>query len=120
MGTRQGTSQDLDTAVVIYHEYGGTRMICTGYYKYVYRHAGPDELSELKADPQECHCLIGDELHAGVLSQLHQRLVRWFQDPSHAAYDGFSRPVTGLGQNSPVRTPLTDEERYERVKTATP
>ncbi len=53
-------------------------MCRTRDYKYVRRLYEPDELYDLRADPQELHNRIADPALAGVLAQLKERMLTFF------------------------------------------
>ncbi|HDS74235.1 MAG TPA: DUF4976 domain-containing protein, partial [Firmicutes bacterium] len=66
-------------AVVVYDEYGPTRMIRTREWKYVHRYQyGPHELYNLKDDPDERVNLIDADGMSGVARDLRARLAEWF------------------------------------------
>jgi choline-sulfatase len=89
--------------VVIYDEYGSTRMIRTERWKYVHRHPdGPHELWDLANDPDERCNLIGDPSQASQVEALRRRLAEWFARYVRPEVDGLSQQVTGLGQLRPV------------------
>ena len=89
--------------VVIFDEYGGTRMIRTESWKYVHRYPdGPDELYDLENDPDERANLVDDGGYAGRRRSLRVELEHWFDRYADPDRDGRSRPVTGLGQLRPV------------------
>ena len=98
--------------VVVYDEYGGTRMIRTRTHKLVVRHAGPDELFDLVADPDERDNRVGDPVHQGVEDELRARLGAWFADHSTALHDAFTAPVEGFGQDQPVWAAVDVSSRY--------
>lgn len=100
-------------AIVVFDEYGGTRMIRTETHKYVSRFGdAPDELYDLNADPTESRSLHADPAHSELRKELHARLEQWFSAHSDPGYDAFARPVAGRGQDSPVWTAQTDGQRY--------
>lgn len=101
------------TSIVIFDEYGGTRMIRTESHKYVVRYGdAPCELYDLIADPQESVNLFGNETFSAIQNELAEQLHAWFAKHSQREYDGFARPVTGMGQNSPTWSNDTDSQRY--------
>ena len=88
-----------DGAVVIYDEYGPTRMIRTREWKYIHRYPyGPDELYHLTEDPDENENLIECEECAGIADDMYGRLNRWFHTYADPAMDGAREGVTGYGQ----------------------
>jgi len=89
--------------VVIYDEYGNTRMIRTARWKYVERGpAGPNELWDLIRDPDERRNLIDDPAQAERIATLQARLADWFARYVRPELDGMAQDVTGLGQLRPV------------------
>ncbi len=89
--------------VVIFDEYGGTRMIRTESWKYVHRYTeGPNELYDLENDPDERANLADDAGYAGRCRSLRGELEGWFERYADPERDGRLRPVTGLGQLRPV------------------
>ena len=117
-----GSPEEWDAAgkdsIVIFDEYGGTRMIRTTTHKYVWRHGdAPGELYDLISDPGELSNEFDNPAFTALKEQLHGELVAWFRDHSEPQYDGFARPVTGLGQNSPVWTADEDADRYASPET---
>ncbi len=89
--------------VVIFDEYGGTRMIRTESWKYVHRYPeGPNELYDLENDPDERANLADDAGYAGRCRSLRGELEGWFERYADPERDGRLRPVTGLGQLRPV------------------
>lgn len=118
-----GAPEEWDAAgkdsIVIFDEYGGTRMIRTTTHKYVWRHGdAPGELYDLETDPGELSNEFENQAYAAIGAQLHSQLVEWFRDHAEPQYDGFARPVTGLGQTSPVWTSDGDAQRYVSPATA--
>ena len=101
--------------IVIFDEYGGTRMIRTDAHKLIVRRDGPDEFYNLQQDPEEKNNLIATATAAtpsDVETTLRDRLDEWFQRRSTAEADAFTRPVTGEGQTAPVFSGASDDERY--------
>jgi len=89
--------------VVIYDEYGNTRMIRTARWKYVHRYPdGPHELWDLANDPDERHNLWQEPVHASRMRTLRERMEAWFARYVVAERDGRDLPVNGLGQLRPV------------------
>ena len=54
-------------------------MCRTHDYKYVRRYYERDELYDLRRDPAELHNLIDDAAYAGILGQLRERMLEWYQ-----------------------------------------
>jgi choline-sulfatase len=97
-GILEGRSSGGHDALVVYDEYGPVRMVRTHDWKYVHRYpAGPHELFDLRADPGERTNLV-DNATAGVVTELRNRLERWFRQYVDPACDGIDKGVTGCGQ----------------------
>lgn len=112
-----GDAQLKDVAakesIVIFDEYGGTRMIRTTTHKYVVRFGEePCELYDLTADPYESRNLYGDPRFDALQAELHFQLGRWFGEHSLPEFDGFDKPVSGMGQNSPAWSSDNVAQRY--------
>ena len=89
--------------VVLYDEYGETRMVRTATHKYVQRYPdGPNELWDLVNDPGERHNLIADPGQAPLVRELRALLAAWFARYVNPDIDGLAQGVTGLGQLHPV------------------
>ena len=75
----RGGTVDTSGPVVIYDEYGPVRMIRTQEWKYVYRHAhGPDELFDLRNDPDERENLASEPAHQKQMRDLKAAMDEWF------------------------------------------
>lgn len=85
--------------IVIFDEYGPVRMIRSRDWKYIHRYPyGPDELYNLKNDPDERENLIEDKERTEVLEDMKGMLAEWFFKYADPAFDGTKEPVTGAGQ----------------------
>ena len=85
--------------VVVFDEYGPTRMVRDRRWKYVHRYAyGPHELYDLEADPGEEHNLADDPAARGTLEALKARLDAFFVRYADPARDGSREAVFGSGQ----------------------
>ena len=94
------TGRDL---VVVYAEYGPTRMLRTREWKYVHRYPyGPNELYDLVNDPDERQNRVDDPAHGQRIREMRQQLAEWFARYVDPAMDGASWPVTGYGQRTRV------------------
>ena len=60
-------------------EHSKATMCRTQDFKYVRRLYELDELYDLRADPGELHNLIADPAYAGVLADLRERMLTWYQ-----------------------------------------
>lgn len=96
-----------DREVIVYDEFGPTRMIRTTDWKYVHRYPyGPHELFDLANDPGERVNLLQDERvwssdepdRHHVAEELRQRLEVWFKRFTDPEMDGRVQAVTGRGQ----------------------
>ena len=98
-----GTDDTGRQEVVIYDEYGATRMMRTEEWKYVHRYPeGPHELYDLANDPDERANLAGDPNQAEQIGDLKQRLEEWYERYVVPDRDGRNFAVTGKGQLRPV------------------
>lgn len=98
LGGGEGTGEP----VVIHDEYGGSRMIRRGPWKYVTRYDGPTELYNLDEDPGEVDNLADDPGLADVRDSLLDELEDWFARHETAQHRAFDQPVTGFGQIHPT------------------
>ena len=90
---------DSDRWVVVYDEYGPTRMIRTEEWKYVCRLPyGPDELYHLSVDPEENTNLIDEPEYRPLVDRMYAQMTEWFYRYSDPAMDGAKEGVTGFGQ----------------------
>ena len=85
--------------IVVYGEYGATRMIRTHEWKYIHRatYARP-ELYHLSEDPDENHDLHEAPEYESVRQQMRADLDDWFEAHVNPALDGTHQPVIGTGQ----------------------
>ncbi|MQA06546.1 MAG: sulfatase-like hydrolase/transferase [Streptosporangiales bacterium] len=98
-----GDAGDAREAVVVCHEYGGVRAVRTQEWKYVVRHgAAPDELYDLRDDPDERANLVDDASYRRRVDELDGILHDWFATRVDPRLDAFDRPVSGRGQLQPV------------------
>ncbi|SDS67323.1 sulfatase family protein [Microlunatus soli] len=89
--------------VVVFDEYGASRMLRTREWKYVARRGDePDELYDLITDPGERTNLVAEETHAATVTALAGELTDWFDRYADPARDGSKLEVTGLGQTDPI------------------
>lgn len=85
--------------VVVFDEYGATRMIRTNAWKYVHRYPdGPHELFDLVNDPEERVNLSSDIGQANRVRALHREMDDWFARFTQKDRDGRHRTVSGSGQ----------------------
>ncbi|MCL2479266.1 MAG: sulfatase-like hydrolase/transferase, partial [Treponema sp.] len=85
--------------VIIYDEYGPTRMIRTPEWKYIHRYPfGPNEHYDLTNDPGEEKNLVGENSFASLIHDMRARMENWFLRYADVRVDGTREEVTGLGQ----------------------
>jgi choline-sulfatase len=85
--------------VVVFDEYGPSRMIRTREWKYIHRYPyGPNELYNLANDPDEAHNLIADTSTIETAAQLKSELDQWFDRYADPRLDGTREAVYGKGQ----------------------
>ena len=95
--------------VVVFDEYGGTRMIRTDEWKYVHRYPnGPCEIYDLIHDPDERTNLADDPEYSSKKIHLHREMESWFDRYVEPDVDGKNRPVTGSGQLRPIGSSWDD------------
>ena len=98
-----GETDPGNDAVIIYDEYGPTRMIRTREWKYIHRYPdGPHQLFDLVTDPDERNNRIDDPNQADRIADLRGRLEGWFLRYVHPDKDGVDRGVGGPGQLRPL------------------
>ncbi len=85
--------------VVVFDEYGPTRMIRNREWKYVHRYPyGPHELYDLVNDPDERKNLVGETHYKQRVVELKAHLDSWFMQYVDPQFDGVREAVTGKGQ----------------------
>jgi len=95
-----GEDQIDSKAVVVFDEYGPVRMIRNKTWKYIHRYPyGPNELYDLKNDPEEINNLINDD-YKGIISEMKDKLEKWFIKYAYPEVDGSREGVYGRGQKS--------------------
>jgi arylsulfatase A-like enzyme len=104
-----GTGRD---EVVVYDEYGSTRMVRTEAWKYVHRYSeGPHELYDLVHDADERRNLADDPGQAARIGEQQARLEAWYARFVVPERDGRDYQVTGKGQLRPVGGKWEDGEQ---------
>jgi arylsulfatase A-like enzyme len=106
----RGTGVLPHDAVVVFDEYGPTRMIRTATDKYVHRFpGGPHEYYDLADDPDERVNLINDPAHQVRINELRGELHAWFARYVVPELDGSTKAVTGRGQLDLASTPQSGD-----------
>ncbi len=90
--------------VVVYDEYGATRMVRDTRWKYVHRYPdGPNELYDLESDPDERTNLVEGEEHSDRIVEMLGVLEGWFAMYVESEKDGLKHGITGAGQLAPIK-----------------
>lgn len=98
-----GEVEEIRKDVVIYDEYGSTRMIRNKTYKLVYRYVdGPHELYNLEEDPNEEINLIDHPKYQKIKYELFNQLKNWFRQYGAGKNDASLLPVDGRGQMNEI------------------
>lgn len=100
-----GKPMDKSQSVVVFDEYGGTRMIRTTEHKLIERRDGEqNEFYDLRNDPDERINLLEsgcpDDRVVELLAAMSREMDGWFRAYSRPGFSGREKPVTGLGQLS--------------------
>lgn len=91
--------QSGDDAVVVYDEYGATRMIRTKEHKYIHRYPyGPHEFYDLTCDPDEKNNEVDNEKYQDIIISMRKSLNDWFYKYADPKVDGSHEAVKGRGQ----------------------
>lgn len=100
--------------VVVFDEYGPTRMIRSQRWKFVSRYpAGPDELYDLEVDPTERENRVNEPSRQATIHSLSTELNDWFRRYSRPETDGWRLPVTGRGQVALVQGAARASDAFE-------
>ena len=87
------------TPIMVYDEYGQTRMIRNKKHKYIHRYNGlPCEFYDLIADPKETINGINNPDFAKPIKDLRTELTEWFDRYTNPEHDGSKQLVKGRGQ----------------------
>ncbi|WP_156285917.1 sulfatase-like hydrolase/transferase [Oceanivirga salmonicida] len=90
---------DNNQSVVVYDEYGPTRMIRNDKYKYIHRYPdGPYEFYNLELDPEEKINEINNEKYFDIIDEMRNKLEIWFLNYVNKEIDGATLPIYGGGQ----------------------
>jgi arylsulfatase A-like enzyme len=113
-----GEADPGNDAVIIYDEYGPTRMIRTHEWKYIHRYPdGPHLLYDLVNDPDERNNRVDSPGQAERIADLRGRLKGWFIRYVNPEKDGVGRRVLGRGQLRPLGGKWEDgSEAFEQVR----
>lgn len=107
--------------VVVFDEYGPTRMIRTREWKYIHRYPyGPHELYDLENDSNERVNLLDDERTFSLSAQAKQSLAlklqgeleAWFEQYVDPQMDGVREAVCGRGQLAPLGVDGRGKRRF--------
>ena len=91
--------KETDDSIVIYDEYGRTRMIRSRKYKYIHRYGdGICELYDMIADPDETVNLAEDQKYASVVSSMRKDMEEWSGRYTEEKADPRKFDVKGTGQ----------------------
>ena len=99
----EGEDQSVRHQIVVHSEYGNSRMIRTGKWKYVHRYPdGPHQLFNLEEDPEERTNLLRENKNIEMANRLRKELINWFAEYVVPERDGTRFPVTGGGQQTRI------------------
>ena len=114
LGTLRGEAEAERDRVVVFDEFGGTRMIRTREWKYVHRYdVGPNELFDMVNDPDERTSLAEETEQAPRVRAMRNLLEDWFDAYAAPEHDGKGLGVTGFGQVSKLSgEAAADRERF--------
>ena len=108
-----GRELDGDDYVVVFDEYGPTRMVRTADWKYVHRYPyGDHELYDLASDPDEEYNLIDQDEHREMHKALQAKLDAFFARFADPARDGSREAVIGRGQIDVVGPAAQGRKRF--------
>ena len=108
-----GETDEGRESVVVYAEYGPTRMLRTREWKYVHRYPyGPNELYDLVGDPDERENRVDEPGQGGRIREMRQQLADWFAQYVDPAMDGIGLPVDGYGQMARIGPQSCGENNF--------
>lgn len=85
--------------IVVYDEYGPTRMIRNDKFKYIHRYPdGPYEFYDLQKDSNEKINRIDDVEYLEIIEDMRYELLSWYFKHVNSEIDGATLPVYGGGQ----------------------
>ncbi len=94
-----GEQMGANRPVVVFDEYGPTRMIRSVSLKYVHRYPdGPNELYALETDPDETTNEIDNPAYHDSIERMKIELQDWFDLYTEPEHDGSKQAVMGRGQ----------------------
>lgn len=95
----KGLDFEQDDKIIVLDEYGPNRMIRNKAFKYIKRYAyGPDEMYDLREDPNEENNLLLQDLQSEKAAELRYELEKWFSRYVNSEIDGAKEAVNGSGQ----------------------
>ncbi len=117
LATLRGEKEEERNRVVVFDEFGGTRMIRTREWKYVHRYdLGPNELFDMVNDPDERTDLAEAPEQATRVRAMRNLLEDWFDAYATPEHDGKELGVTGFGQVSRLSgEAAADRERFAQA-----
>ena len=90
---------DVQERIVVYDEYGRTRMIRDRQYKYIHRYGdGECELYDMEKDPDETKNIVHDPEYAEIVESLRREMEEWFSRYTDEKNDARKFDVKGRGQ----------------------
>ena len=112
----QQPDKERGGSIVVFDEYGPVRMIRSKEYKLVLRYPyGPNELYDLRQDPQEETNLYDcPEQQARILA-MSREMDDWFRRCADPAFDPRCEAVTGTGQHCRPGVYATMTDRYGAI-----
>ncbi len=109
----QGRDSEGHDSVVVFDEYGPTRMVRSAAWKYIHRYPyGPHELYDLVHDLDERENLIDQSKHQLVVERLKEDLETWFVRYADPMRDGSREAVMGRGQLDIVGPAAKGRKRF--------
>jgi len=95
----KGLDFQRDDKIIVLDEYGPNRMIRNKEFKYIKRYPyGPDEMYDLRVDPNEKNNLLLQDLQSEKATELRYELEKWFKRYVNPEIDGAKEAVYGSGQ----------------------